>query len=197
MGSKRYAMIDNGAMYENRTIEILLLQCRKGNCFPKSLEQAHENHGCEGEIVQEVSGLMCETYTRLSLEDSFRRESTRRNQTAGQLRMSAMLRHEERTRRFFLGVGGRLLLARSRLQGLRIGRRLLDERGRLLFSHRGCRWHFRRWTIDRRSHNYSSTGGRLRRRRRPWSDTLDARAIGLSSRHRGPHARLEHGPLNL
>jgi len=85
-------------MYENRTIEILLLQCRKGNCFPKSIEQAHENHGCKGEMVQEVSGLMCvpcEMYTRLSLEDSFRRECTRRNQTTGQLRMSAMLRHEE------------------------------------------------------------------------------------------------------
>lgn len=60
-------------MYENRAIEILLLQCRKGNYFPKSIEQAHENHGCKGEMVQEISGLMCvpcEMYTRLSLEDS-------------------------------------------------------------------------------------------------------------------------------
>jgi len=50
-------MIDNGAMYENRTIEILLLQCQKGNCFPKSLGQAHENHGCKGENVQEGLGI--------------------------------------------------------------------------------------------------------------------------------------------
>lgn len=31
----------------------MLLQCAKtGNCFPKSIKQAHEKHGCKGEIVQ-------------------------------------------------------------------------------------------------------------------------------------------------
>jgi hypothetical protein len=56
-------------------------------------------------------GAPCEMYEIVfpSLGASFCRESTGRNQTAGQLRMSAMLRHEERARRFFLGAERRLL----------------------------------------------------------------------------------------
>ncbi len=86
-------------------------ECQRGNCVPKSMEQAHEKHGCKGEVVQGVGikGVPCEMYTRLSLGDSFRRECTRRNQPTGQLRMGAMLGHEEWTRWFFLGVERRLL----------------------------------------------------------------------------------------
>jgi len=85
--------------------------CQNGNCFPKSTEQAHEKHGCKSEMVQKIwgrRGAPCEMYEIVlpSLGASFGRG---RNQTAGQLRMSAMLRHEERARRFFLGAERRLL----------------------------------------------------------------------------------------
>lgn len=40
--------------------------CQNGNCFPSSIEQAHEKHGCKGEMVQKqkpgMKGMPCEMY---------------------------------------------------------------------------------------------------------------------------------------
>jgi hypothetical protein len=40
--------------------------CENGNCFPSSIEQAHEKHGCKGEMVQKqtpgMKGMPCEMY---------------------------------------------------------------------------------------------------------------------------------------
>lgn len=64
---------------------------QKGNDFPKFVYKAHEKHGCKSEVEQKIR--VCRQDDPF-LAGSISRKSTGRNQAAGQLRVSAMLRHK-------------------------------------------------------------------------------------------------------